>query len=73
LDFSILIKAFVLLLRCDGVYAAGNESRATEAQESRVIVDQWPIDNSSSILRQAQEPAVEKYALQAVKEDALSG
>jgi len=70
LDFSILIKAFVLLLRRDGVYGAESESRAPEAQEPMVISSQWHVANgSSSIVRQAQDLVVTKPALQAIQED----
>jgi lipopolysaccharide/colanic/teichoic acid biosynthesis glycosyltransferase len=70
LDCSILVKAFVLLFRREGVYSAEGESRHPEAQQDQVILDQWRVaENSSLILRQAQDVAIKKHALQVVQED----
>lgn len=66
LDFSILIKAFVLLIRREGVYGG----RAPEAQADQLSLENWQVSDSSSfIVREAQDLVVTKPALQAVQED----
>jgi hypothetical protein len=69
LDFSILLQAFVLLIRRDGVYSATNQARAPEAQPDLPTLDYRGADNSSFIIRQTQDLVVTEPALQAVQED----
>jgi undecaprenyl phosphate N,N'-diacetylbacillosamine 1-phosphate transferase len=70
LDFSILVKAFVLLIRREGVYVADGQGRTPGPQADHLTLDYREVtDSSSFIVHPAQDLVVTKPALQAVQED----